>query len=248
MMKKLTLTISVFLLIYSVQAIAEPVKISTLNWGYYVGETLIDNGPHAVIVREAFREVGKNVEFSFYPWKRAHNNALTKKTLLISASDTKERRKIFLYSNSYDNAASYLIGLKKNKSKFNGEIQSLKNNYIGILSGHYLVKMLQDEGVNNVIEVSNDIQNIKMLFADRFDFIAVSKKPVIAILNDNPSINGTLDQVIFYEPPLKDNPVHLIAHKDMPKAKELISAFNKGLKIIKENGTYDRIMKKYNLL
>jgi len=235
-------------MIYSAQAIAEPVKISTLNWGYYVGETLIDNGPHAVIVREAFREVGKDVELSFYPWKRAHNNALTKKTLLISASDTIERRKIFLYSTPYDNAASYLIGLKKNKYKYNGNIQSLQNYSIGVLSGHYLVKMLQDAGVNNVIEVSNDIQNIKMLFAGRFDFIAVSKKPAISILNNEPAINGTLAQVVFYEPPIRDNPVHLIAHKDMPKSKEIILEFNKGLKIIKENGTYDLIMKKYGLL
>jgi len=235
-------------MIYSVQAIAEPVKISTLNWGYYVGETLIDNGPHAVIVREAFREVGMDVEFSFYPWKRAHNNALTKKTLLISASDTIERRKIFLYSNPYDNAASYLIGLKKNKYKYNGNIQSLQNYSIGVLSGHYLVKMLQDAGVNNVIEVSNDIQNIKMLFAGRFDFIAVSKKPAISILNNESGINGTLEQVVFYEPPIRDNPVHLVAHKDMPKSKEIILEFNKGLKIMKENGTYDLIMKKYDLL
>lgn len=239
---------NVFLMIYSAQAIAESVKISTLNWGNYIGETLIDNGPHAVIVREAFREVGKNVEFSFYPWKRAHNNALTKKTLLISASDTKKRREIFLYSKPYDNAASYLIGLKKNKSKYNGDIQSLKNYSIGVLSGHYLVKMLQDAGVNNVIEVSNDTQNIKMLFAGRFDFIAMSKKPVIDILNNEPNIDGTFDQVVFYAPPIRDNPVHMIAHKDMPKSKEMILEFNKGLKIIKENGTYDLIMKKYDLL
>jgi polar amino acid transport system substrate-binding protein len=247
MMKKLTLTMSVFLIICSTQAIAESVKISTLNWGYYVGETLADNGPHAVIVREAFKEVGKRVEFSFYPWKRAHNNALTKKTLLISASDTKERREIFFYSEPYDNAASYLIGLKKNTFKFNGNVESLKNYSIGVLSGHYLVKMLQDAGVNDVIEVSNDIQNIKMLFAGRFDFIAVSKKPATAIINNVPSINGTVEQVVFYNPPLRENPVHLIAHKDMAKSKEIISAFNKGLQIIKDNGTYDLIIKKYDL-
>jgi polar amino acid transport system substrate-binding protein len=247
-MNKLTLTMSVFLLVYSAQAVAETIKISTLNWGYYVGETLIDNGPHAIIVREAFREVGKKVEFSFYPWKRAHNNALTKKTLLISASDTIERRKIFLYSNPYDNAASYLIGLKQNKYKYNGNINSLKSYSIGVLSGHYLVKMLKDAGVENVVEVSNDIQNIKMLFAGRFDFIALSKKPAIAILNNEPTINKTLEQIVFYEPPLRDNPVHLIAHKDMPNSKEIILDFNKGLKIIKANGTYDLILKKYNLL
>jgi len=248
MMNKLALTMSVFLVICSTQAIAEPVKISTLNWGFYVGEKLIDNGPHAVIVREAFKEVGKDVEFSFYPWKRAHNNALTKKSLLISASDTKERRKIFFYSEPYDNAASYLIGLKKNKLKYDGNIQSLQNYSIGILSGHYLVKMLQDAGVKNVIEVSNDIQNIKMLFAGRFDFIALSKKPAIAIINNEPSIYGTVEQVVFYDPPLKDNPVHLIAHKDMPKSKAIILEFNKGLKKMKENGAYDLIIKKYDLL
>ncbi len=241
-MKKYTLLVSLFLMTLNAQAIAESVKIVTLNWGDYVGEQLRDNGPHARIVREAFKKVGLTVEFKFYPWKRAYRLALKGKAFLISASDTDERRQIFFFSEPYDNAASYLIGLKKKKFKYDGNIQSFKEYRISILRGHYLVKMLKSAGANNIIEVDKDETNLKVLFRGRVDFIAMSKIPAIAIIKNVPNISGTLDQVVFFEPPLRKNPIHLTGHKEMPKSNEIVLEFNKGLKQIKEDGTYDSIM------
>ena len=224
---------------------AETIKIATLNWEPYVGESLQDYGAHGAIVKEAFKRVGKDVEFSFYPWKRAYYIALKGESFLISASENKERRQIFHYSDPYDNAASYLIGLKKNGYEFNGNLKDLASYRVGVLRGHYLVKLLQESGVETIEEVRTDNHNFKKLFSDRIDFMAMSKIPAIELLKKDPTIGGTLAEIIFYEPPLRENPIHLIGHKEMPESLEIISQFNKGLAQIKKDGIYDAIMKKY---
>lgn len=43
------------------------------------------------------------------------------------------------------------------------------------------------------------------------------------------------------------NPLYITAGMQNPLAQEIISSFNKGLEIIKANGTYDRIFKKYGV-
>jgi polar amino acid transport system substrate-binding protein len=42
--------------------------------------------------------------------------------------------------------------------------------------------------------------------------------------------------------------IHVTAGKANPKAQEYIQAFNRGLEIIKRNGTFDDLKQKYGLL
>ena len=85
-MRKVSVIVSLFIMLFSTQSFAEPVKIVTLNWGAYVGENLTENGIHAAIVREAFKKSGKDMALKFYPWKRAYKMATMGKAFLISAS------------------------------------------------------------------------------------------------------------------------------------------------------------------
>ncbi|MCP3921213.1 MAG: amino acid ABC transporter substrate-binding protein [Desulfobacterales bacterium] len=240
-MKKLIIFILLILILFHAHSVAESIAIVTFNWKPYVGKELKHNGVHAYIVREAFKRVGISVNFDFYPWKRAYKMALYGKAFLICASDVKERRKIFIYSDPYDNAASYLIGLKR--KEYNGS-KKFKNKYIGVLRGHYLVKFLQKKGAK-IIEVNKDISNLRNLIIGRLDFVAMSKIPAIYIVKNNSEINLPLDKFVFYEPPLRDNPVHLIGHKDMVNSEEVILKFNKGLTQIKKDGTYNSIMAEF---
>lgn len=238
-----------FLLISSINSHAERINIVTLYWSPYAGENLKDNGFHAVIIKEAFKKVKIKINLKFYPWKRAYNTALLGKAFLMSASDTKGRRKIFYYSNAYDNAASYLIGLKEKNYKYNGKIESLQYKKIGVLRGHYLVNFFKNSGITKVEKVNSDVENIKLLFSERIDFIAMSKLPALYIIKNNLEIQkyGDLKEVVFYNPPLRSNPVHLIGKKDMPKSKETILLFNQGLRKIKSDGTFNKIMKRFGV-
>ena len=65
-----------------------------------------------------------------------------------------------------------------------------------------------------------------------------------ALFADGPDM---LEQIEFVKTPLAVNPLYITAGMQNPLAQEIISAFNKGLEIIKANGTYDRIFKKYGV-
>ncbi len=85
----------IFLLLTHNTAFAEPINVVTLNWSPYVGEDLKGNGFHAQIVKNAFKQINKETNLKFLPWKRAYKKALNAEAFLMSASDTQERRGIF---------------------------------------------------------------------------------------------------------------------------------------------------------
>lgn len=235
----------VFLLLINSTAFAEPINIITLNWSPYVGEDLKSNGFHAQIVKNAFKQINKDINLKFLPWKRAYKKALNAEAFLMSASDTQERRGIFNYSTPYDNAATHLIKLKISKFNFTGDIQSLKKHSIGVIRGHYMASVLGNAGLTKIKEVNNDLQNMTKLYHQRVDFIVMSKLTALYVIKKN--FNNTPDDIHIFEPPLKDNPIHLIGSKKMPNSKEIINEFNRGLKEIKGNGVYAATAKEFGL-
>lgn len=235
----------IFLLFIHSHSLGQPINIVTLNWHPYVGEKLPDNGFHAEIVRSAFKQINKDINLKFLPWKRAYKLALDGGIFLMSASNTAERREIFNYSMPYDNAATHLIKLKNNKLDFNGELQSLKPYNIGILRGHYIASVLRNAGINKIKEVNNDKQNMTKLYYQRVDFIVMSELTALETVKQTPNI--TQDKIHILEPALKDNPIHLIGSKKMSNSIEVINGFNKGLREIKRNGTYAATVKKFGL-
>ncbi|MGF1741885.1 transporter substrate-binding domain-containing protein [Vibrio profundum] len=245
-MNKTNFFIIALLLLISSYAHSKPVRVVTLNWGGFIGSQLPNQGPHGVIIKEAFQRVNKEVEFKFYPWARAYQIALSGQAFLVSASDTKERRKLFNYSDSYASSPSYLISLKKSKFNYQGVPSTLNQQRIGVLRGHFLAKLLQKFDLEKNIELANsDVANLQKFFSGRVDLVAMSKDSAISIIKNNPNIQGTLEQVEFLEPPLRTNPVHLIGLKNMTESKEVIKAFNMGLNELKEEGRYYEILQSY---
>jgi len=56
-----------------------------------------------------------------------------------------------------------------------------------------------------------------------------------------------ISKIEFVDEPLSDNYVFLIASYKHPKHQEIIGAFNRGLTIILEDGTYQKIMEENKL-
>lgn len=226
------------------------VEIVTLNWGSYIGEELEEQGVHGAIIKAAFDKAGLDYEITFTPWKRAYNTALEGEAFLVSASHNEERAQIFHYSEPYDNAATVLIGLKSDDhSYYDGTVESLKGKKVGILRAHYVVKFFTNKGHKNVEEVNDDTANLKKLLNGRVDLVAMSKVPAVALLKDAQELKGGLEKITFLDPPIRDNPIHLIAHKEkVGNAEEVIAKFNKGLAGIKEDGSYLEIKKRFGLV
>ncbi|MFB2864475.1 substrate-binding periplasmic protein [Aeromonas sp. MdU4] len=65
------LLLVLLLLLFPLRLLADPVRLTTLEWPPYTSQSLPDGGLIGHIVKRAFAEAGLQVEFDFYPWQRA---------------------------------------------------------------------------------------------------------------------------------------------------------------------------------
>ena len=85
----------------------------------------------------------------------------------------------------------------------------------------------------------------RKLLAKRLDFVAMSKIPALYLIKNNQHLFGAAGLITFHTPPLKENPIHLIGHKNMDDSLNIINEFNKGLELLKKDGSYNAIKKEF---
>jgi len=94
----------------------EKIILATGEWPPYVGSALPGQGATAEVVRAAFKAVGIDVEFRFYPWSRAVYEARSNPDLAgyfpEYPHDLRERQ--FYYSNSVGKSS---LGFAKRKAR-----------------------------------------------------------------------------------------------------------------------------------
>ena len=85
--------------------------------------------------------------------------------------------------------------------------------------------------------------NTKKLLNKRIDLIIGSKKVILNNLQKN--FKNDLDKFEMLNPPLESLPMYISISKKTSNYRQKIKDFNKGLKMIKNDETYDKILKKY---
>ncbi len=222
----------------------ETIKIASLNWEPYIGQDLTNEGFMAKITREAFRRVGYKVEYIYLPWKRA----------VVMAEDgeydgyfpaywSKEREEKSIFTNVITSGP---IGLFKNKGRkisFN-DLKDLIPYRIGVVRGFVNTQEFDSADYLKKDEVTTNLQNIKKLLKERVDLIVADKFVGFYLLNKY--LPHMIGQMEFISPPLQEKKLYICMSKKTEKVNEKVKAFNKGLKEIKRDGTFDRIMKKHN--
>ncbi|SLM27602.1 putative ABC transporter, periplasmic amino acid-binding protein [Desulfamplus magnetovallimortis] len=240
-----TIFIFITFLIGAITVNAENPKISfvTLEWEPYYGPNLKDEGYFSDIVRTAYKETGHEISISFVPWKRAMYEA---KNLYFNAIlgiyHSEERAEWLLYSEPVSESEIVLFAVKGKNIVWN-TIEDLKPYKIGIEHGYAYssefdsADFLQKESVRK-LEL-----NIKKLLEGRLDLIAASKKRLLFWVNTNrPEIRDNIEIVPGV---LSSNPLYVAFPKDGENAETYLKEFNKGLKQIKDNGTYAEILLKH---
>jgi polar amino acid transport system substrate-binding protein len=224
---------------------ASPLKLATGEYLPYTGENLIGGGISTQIVRAVFKEIKEDVEIDFRPWNRVMSNL---KSASFSGSfpwNKNATRQIdFFYSEAIHN---YKITSFVKKGSLIDRTGNLKQMKLCNPSGWDISNMLQFIKDNEmIIESPISLEScFSMLKLDRVDVI---------ITNDLVGTNfihtrfpkdhlfttkklGTFDKM---------NNLYFIVPKKYPNAQKIIADFNRGLKIIKKNGTYDKIMNTQN--
>ncbi len=222
--------------------------LSNGEWPPYLSKNLPYFGAASRIVTEAFAAVDIEVEYGFFPWKRSYKYAEKGRgeehvwhgTLVWVY--TEERAKSFHYSDVVIEESEVLFHLKNSPLQWK-TIDDLRGKVIGGTAHtvYPLLEEAQKEGKLVIQRAGNYETLFRRLLSKRIDAVPQVSQVGRYFLHTE----LTVDEVeqITYSPTILDSrKYHLILSRNVDGNIRNLEAFNRGLQIIKENGTYDRII------
>jgi polar amino acid transport system substrate-binding protein len=246
-MKKLLLLTIVFIGLCT-QAVCGELKVlqsASDPWPPFIDPQNPKEGLSLEIARAAYKTQGYKVDHSYKPWARAI--ALLKRgetDIIVNTWMTEERKSYLMYSDTYTANEVKFIKLATDPFEYNG-LESLKGKRIGTVRGYGYGDAFTNSKSFKRDEVANLHINIKKLIAGRID-LTLEDEIVARVLIAQKDIH-LLEQISFTKNSLSKKNMYVTSGLANPHHKEYIEAFNRGLKVIKSNGTYDRIMQQYGI-
>lgn len=231
-------------------ASSNKILFATGEWAPFTSESMDGKGFFTEIVTAVLNEMGAEYEYAFYPWERCEKAVESGNVwAAFPYAYTAERAEKYLYSEKMAFAYTKFFYYKKNPNsgKFKYDtLEDLKNFKVGGING-YFYKDAFDKAKLNVDWVSNEDEALKMLIKGRIDLAPFSELAGWDMIKKN--FPDEVDNFAILDKPINaDNAdLSLIVSKAYPNSQELLDKFNKAFQTIKDNGTYDSIMKKYNL-
>ncbi len=228
---------------YAEESVTISAGVSGVGWNKFAKHY----GYMLHLTTETFALVGIKTNIKFYPWKRTFTTA---KDAKVDASCcwfyVEDRTNDFYYSDPVFEETMVFFHLKS----FKFDWKNMKD-LAGIKSGgnrgfHYgdEFQAAEKAGIIKVDRVTNNDQNLKKILAGR---IQVHPIAVIAAYGHLRKLFSpkTIELFTYHPKPVLRKHLYLIIPKKLgeKKAKKLLSSFNKGLKLLKKSGKYDKIKK-----
>jgi len=236
-------------------ASAKPtVRLATLDWEPYIGQKLPDQGYTAVVVREAFRDQGWNVQIEFYPWARALRLARSGEVdgLMPEYFNT-SRKAEFRYSFPFPGGP--LVFYKRRSDDIDFAIDpvarpdlafhALSQRRFGVVRGYLNTPEFDAATYLHKEEANDDATNLRKLVYKRIDLAVLDRRVAEYLIRTQyPDYAGRIEPM---DPPLADNPLYIAFSNKSPRQAAALAAFNKGLAAMKKDGRLDALYKQYIL-
>jgi len=246
-MKRITLFIlALCLLLTTLQA--EKITIVTEEYPPY--NYLYENkitGMSAEVVLLVTKEANVEYTHDIYPWARAYQMAQRdSNTLIHSIGRTTKRENIFQWIGVIAPAQFCVISLKSRNDIQIKSLNDLKKYKIGTIRDDIQEKYLISKGFKKnkqIITVNQQQQNFDLLLKERIDLWASVELTASYIAKENHYVYDKLLERKFCFENLSNEGTYMAFSKNT--SPHIIKTFKKALLKIKENGTYDKILKKY---
>jgi polar amino acid transport system substrate-binding protein len=236
------------LLVFLTSGLGAQALLTTGDWAPFTGEKLVDFGAATAVVAAALKAGGVQYKLEFYPWNRAEKMVLDGQafaTFPYVAND--ERRAKYDFSEPLFSTSAKVFFLKKNARAASAKIASvtdLKNYTVVFLAGQWFESNLKDAGVK--YSTAPSLENVvKMLYAGRADFMI--EEGTVGMTNIQSIYGNTTEFDTKPSALFGKDVLHLMVSRTYPGTKDLLTAFNRGLRTIKANGVLSTLAKKYNL-
>jgi sorbitol/mannitol transport system substrate-binding protein len=220
----------------------------------YIGEKLKDGGYVSEVIIQSLKRVGHQVEIQFFPQARALHMALMGKVDgLLPTHYDKSLIETFTYSSPFPGNNFGLLKRKtlsldtktKEINNIKDFLNHLKGHKFGLVRGSSIMSSFNNVEIDKEL-VTSDIQNIDKLNAGYINFAVIDKYTAADLItNQRPHIIGHLD---FSGPIFKEKAFHVAFSKKRKHIKLNLKDFNKGLQLLKNDGTLNRIRAKHGLL
>lgn len=226
-------------------AIANPVharnvSMCTLNWEPFYGQELPRNGFFTDIVRSAFERAGHQVQARFMPWARAKLEVKQGDCdVLHGAYYNEERAQTYLASDAIYTAEVGLVALESLGVESFGSLRDLTDYTIGFGRG-FTVSEEFDNADYLDKEAAEDLElNVNKLYAGRVDMIAGSFENISYITQQQ---GRDVSKLVFLDPALQESTLHIMVSRSIEDGEQMLADFHEGLREIRDDGTYDRIL------
>ena len=220
------------------------ISLATTDWEPYVGQNLKNHGFVSEIIAEAFKRVGYGVEYAFMPPKRVMMQVEAGEYVAgYPAYYSAKRTERFYYSDSF---AHSTVGFFKRKDVEipYSNLRDLASFKIGVCLGFAYPHAFETADYLKKEVAKNEILNLRKLIERRIDLFITDRTVAQAAIST--AIPEGKDALEFMGPPLEIRSLHLILGKHRENER-ILKDFNRGLKMIIEDGTRNRIMKKHGV-
>lgn len=210
----------------------------------YTSESDINARLAEEIVVAAFEASGYQLKVHRTPWKRALEKARSGVVdITFPWLKTPSKSADFWYSDAFIDVQEALIHRKDNPFSWT-TAQDLKKYRLGGTLGYSHLKRLKSHGVT-VEMAPSDILNLHKVFYRRVDAFPIDKKVGHYLLVGLPKAYE--EQLTYSTHLFFDGSFHVVSGKiGEERSKMLIMHFNQGLKVIRSDGSLERILKKYS--
>ncbi len=213
------------------------------SWAPHYGKELKNGGYTTEIIFEAMKAVGYKVETKWMNWNRAV--ALATKGIydgLGACYYNEKRANNFVFTDTIGATQTVFFKLKNTDIRYS-KLEDLKSYKIGTAKGYGYPKKFTDASYLKTIDTPKIEFNIRKLLNKRIDLVIGSKKVTQHLLNN--SYPKDKQKIGIMQPAIDSMPLYVAFSKNNIGYKQKVKDFNKGLKIIKSNGTFDKILEKH---
>ena len=216
-------------------------------WAPFADPSDPREGISLAIIRAAYQTQGYTVKMVYVPWARAEQGVTRGSfDILPTVWKSDARLKVLEFSEPY--AVNDIKFIKTIDDDFEyTDLSSLDGKRVGTVRGYgYGDEFLAAKNFKRE-EVTSLVQNIAKLTHENKRIDLTLDDEIVArvtIANEDPQL---LEKVRFVETPYSSKKLYVAAGLANPRHKEIISAFNTGLKEIEANGKLEEIRKSYGL-
>jgi len=229
--------------LFAQNCLAQPISIVSSQWPPYVDDAAPEKGLAVELVNKALQRKGYQSRLHIDSWQRALEGVqIGVFDATCAIWKTAEHEQDLLFSEPYlNNKVSFIK--KKSLATDYAHLSDLTGFVIGVLRGYAYNEQFTQSRALIKIPANHIIQNLHKLNKGSIDLTVGDERAIQYALEKYLPMHASSFE--FLTPPLAYKKLYLAVSKSNKSAQAIINDFNQAIKEMKQDGSYDLIVSKY---